>query len=275
VIPFRDVSFYFKAGLPALALLSACAPSTPATICVPIEGGAEAILSSPLLVVGTEGQTREAPEAVLGLVCAAREQDKPVILAIDWPASVQPQLTAFQNQALKKKKLNEANLGHRETTSPASLVGSALALNRKKGALVSVEAIGPDATDLTPDALAAHYAERVNALKARAPEAQIIVVVSLVQASRGAFGLSGETYMPMASRLNDAKSLMIAHAGGEARVCENGMCATKTLAPDLNSAPILPRVRLTPIQDVPPVGAPLYYDGVIEIGRISAPAPAT
>jgi hypothetical protein len=273
----------------AVLALSNCQRGPAKLACAPLPG-AEAVLARPegdVVVVGVKHGSAEPPAVFLALACAAVARRERVLIALDRSSAGQPALAAFLDSDGGEKALAalfSGDPGWLDATQDGRSSRAMLALLqtlrvwKKAGAEVSVAAIAPPTAEPRPGARDAAMAAALEAARAAEAPARTFVLVDALSASTGPWGLSGETWDPMAARLPAAQrlSLSIESEGGEAWSCAKDACAAAPIAAsdfaafDGKGA----RVKLVGTEIVPPIGAPRVHDGVIQIGPVTASPPA-
>ncbi|MBL8548591.1 MAG: hypothetical protein JNJ73_01295 [Hyphomonadaceae bacterium] len=208
--------------------------------CVEVEG-VEPLLQRPkgdvILIEGDDSAVRAAQ----AIGCAAARQGERVMWGVSAEAAP------------------EADFAAPAAPTPALMRAWAAMTDRFRSAGADVElvtlttpgltetpAIAPNpAADVSGEARARRLEGALDDVRARLSPERTILFVSSPDGARAPVGLSGETWRPLGARLPPQKSI--------------------SLRAEASAKPGV-RVRLTPFEDLPAVGAALRYDGIVEVG---------
>jgi hypothetical protein len=258
-----------------LALFAAAALA--ATPCAPPVG--HEVLWAPehrFVIVGEIHGTTEAPAAFAQLVCAASEQG-PVVVALELPTSMQPQLDAFlaaPDAAMAVETLRSTifgDAGRADGRTSFAMVEMMQSVRRLKaeGRDVTLRAFQP--SHPRPAAFDQNYYEldmavAMVAAAAERPEARVLDLVGNIHASKTRFDRFD--LMPAAAHLprKETVSLNVAQQGGQSWSCQADGCRVydSMARYDVEARGVI----MGPVSE----GA---WDGVLAVGPVTASPPAT
>jgi hypothetical protein len=256
-----------------LALLwSACSSPPSALDCAPIEGAGELVASRRVIFVGEVHGTAETPRLAGDLACHALRADKPVLLALELPAS---------DNALLEKLLETGETGPllaspfwsreeqdgRSSQAMLELLQRAHAL-RAAGKPIEVVGFEVERTAGTmPAERDRAMAEQLLGAMQAHPGSLVVALAGNVHGRRTLGVPWDPIYQPMAAYLGERVVSLLAWAQhGSAWNCQSDGCSAHSFG-DTSAAPIAPAIRLLP---EPQDG----YDARVELGRFTASPPA-
>lgn len=222
----------------ALALALSPCPALP---------GAEALWATPRrwIVVGESHGTAEAPAAFGDLVCRAGSR-RPVVAAVEQPASDQPLIDAFMTsdggEAARAALLKADMWTSRDGRSSQAYLAlfERLRLMVREGMVRRVVAFQPMWQGPSFDA-AAYEAAMAKLLRDASPDAEtrVVALVGNVHAMLREVHFGNKAYMPAAALLprGETLTLNVSGNGGSAWNCTEAGCGAHDLGPQPQSYP--------------------------------------